>query len=402
MNASIMKGDIMLEHLFTRLDEIFQEMVDIRRDLHMHPELSFQEKRTPQVIAEYQRKLGLKVKTDVGGNGVVATLTGGKPGKTVAIRADFDALPIYEQNDVSYKSKNPGVMHACGHDAHTAIALGLAKVLSEQKDQLEGNVVFIHQHAEEQNPGGAISMIEDGCLDGVDVIFATHMENYFPVGKVIYSNGYILAASDRFEIEVKGVGGHGAFPQDTSDAVLIGSQLVCNLQQIVSRRIDPLKSAVVTVGSINSGEAPNVIADNAVIKGTVRTFDEDVRNKIEKLIEEITAHTCYASGASYKLDYDRGFPATWNHPEPTELLKDAAKNVVDEEDIVSIPPNMGAEDFSYFLKEIPGTYFFTGSANEEKGFIYPYHHPKFDIDEDALLIGSKTLASATIKYLKNN
>jgi amidohydrolase len=391
----------MLEQIFKSLEGVHQEMIDIRRDLHMHPELSFQEERTPQVIAEYQRKLGLDVKTGVGGNGVVATLYGGKPGKTVAIRADFDALPIHEQNDVPYKSKNPGVMHACGHDAHTAIALGLAKVFSEQKDQLKGSIVFLHQHAEEQNPGGAIAMIEDGCLDGVDVIFATHMENYFPVGKIIYNNGYILAASDNFEIEVKGTGGHGAFPQDTSDSVLIGSQLVCNLQQIVSRRIDPLKSAVVTVGSFHSGEAPNVIADNAIIKGTVRTFDEDVRNKIEKLIENITAHTCHASGADFRFEYDRGFPATWNHPEPTELLVEAAKKVVDEQDIVSIPPNMGGEDFSYFLKEVPGTYFFTGSANKEKGFIYPYHHPKFDIDEDALLIGAKTLASAAIMFLKN-
>jgi amidohydrolase len=391
----------MLEQIFTHLDEIHQEMIDIRRDLHMHPELSFQEKRTPEVIAKYQRNLGLEVKTGVGGNGVVATLYGEKPGKTVAIRADFDALPIHEQNDVPYKSKNPGVMHACGHDAHTAIALGLAKVLSEQKHKLKGNVVFIHQHAEEQNPGGAIGMIEDGCLEGVDVIFATHMENYFPVGKVVYRKDYILAASDRFEIEVRGVGGHGAFPQDTSDSVLIGSQLVCNLQQIVSRRIDPLKSAVVTVGSFHSGEAPNVIADKAVIKGTVRTFDEDVRNKIEKLLEEITAHTCQASGADYKLEYDRGFPATWNHPEPTELLLKAAEKVVDKQDIISIPPNMGSEDFSYFLNKIPGTYFFTGSANADKGLTYPYHHPRFDIDEKALLIGAKTLASATIKFLEN-
>jgi amidohydrolase len=390
----------MLKEIFTRIDEIRAEMVDIRRDLHMHPELSFQEKRTPEVIAEYQRRLGLEVKTGVGGNGVVATLYGTEPGRTVAIRADFDALPIHEQNDVPYKSKNPGVMHACGHDAHTAIALGLSKVLSEKKDQLKGNVVFIHQHAEELNPGGAKAMLDDGCLEGVNVIFATHMENYFPVGKIIYSNGYILAASDEFEIEVKGIGGHGAFPQDTSDSVVIGSQLVCNLQQIVSRRIDPLKSAVVSVGSFQSGKAANVIADNAIIKGTVRTFDEDVRQKIERMIEDITSHTCQASGADYEVRYKRGYPATWNHPEPTELLIDAAKEVVDDNDIVSIPPNMGGEDFSYFLQKVPGTYFFTGSANEEKGFIYPYHHPKFDIDEDALVIGAKTLASATLKYLE--
>jgi amidohydrolase len=245
-------------------------------------------------------------------------------------------------------------------------------------------------------------MIEDGCLEGIDVIFATHMENYASVGKILYSNGYILAASDSFEIEVIGEGGHGAFPQDTSDAVVTASQLVCNLQQIVSRRIDPLQSAVLTIGSIHSGEAPNVIADNAVIKGTVRTFDEEIRNKIERVMEDITAHTCQSAGGTYKYTYKRGFPATWNHPEETKLLVEAAKKVVDENDIISIPPNMGGEDFAYFLQKIPGTYFFTGSANKEKGFIYPYHHPKFDIDEKSLLIGAKTLASTTIEYLTKN
>jgi amidohydrolase len=389
----------MINGILNRLEEVYEEMVKIRRDLHMHPELSFQEKRTPEVIAEYQRKLGLEVQTGVGGNGVVATLYGGKPGKTVAIRADFDALPIYEQNRVSYKSKNDGVMHACGHDAHTAIALGLAKVLSEKKENIEGNIVFIHQHAEELHPGGAKAMIEDGCLEGVDAIYAPHMENYFPVGKVIYSNDYILAASDEFEIEVNGVGGHGAFPQDTIDPVVTGTQLVTNLQHIVSRRVDPLKSAVLTIGSFKSGEAHNVIPDKAVLKGTVRTFDEEIRNNIEEMIENITEHTCKAAGGSYKINYNRGYPATCNHPAETKLLVEAAKQVVNEDDIILIPPNMGGEDFSYFLKKVPGSYFFIGSANEEKGLIYPYHHPKFDIDEKALLIGAKTLATTAINFL---
>ncbi|MBM7570498.1 M20 family metallopeptidase [Aquibacillus albus] len=392
----------MINDIFNRLENIYQEMVDIRRDLHKHPELSFQEERTPEVIAQYQRQLGLEVRTGVGGNGVVATLHGGKPGKTVAIRADFDALPIFEKNDVPYKSVNDGVMHACGHDAHTAIALGLAKVLAEKKAEIEGNVVFIHQHAEEMNPGGAIGMFEDGCLEGVDAIFATHMENYCSVGQVFYSEDYILAASDRFEIEVNGVGGHGAFPQDTRDAVVIGSQLVSNLQQIISRRVDPLKSAVLTIGSFKAGEAANVIADQAILKGTVRTFDADVRDQVEEMMETMTAHTCKASGASYKFTYDRGFPATLNHEKETKLLVESAKQVINEEDIIAIPPNMGGEDFSYFLQKVPGTYFFTGSANKDKGIIYPYHHPKFDIDEESLLIGSKILAAATINYLNQN
>jgi amidohydrolase len=391
----------MLQEIFKRLDEIYPEMVEIRRDIHMYPELSFQEVRTPQLIADFHRKLGLEVQTGVGGRGVVAKLFGGKPGKTVALRADFDALPIEEQTDVPYKSKVPGVMHACGHDAHTAIVMGVAKALLEKKNEIEGNIVFIHQHAEERG-GGAKYMVEDGCLEGVDAIFATHMENFFPVGKIIYRNGYILAASDSFEIEVLGLGGHAAFPHHTSDAVLTASQLVCNLQQIVSRRIDPLKSAVVTVGAIHAGEAGNVIADKAVIRGTVRVFDEDIRNMIESLIEEITATTCQAAKANYGFQYHRGYPATWNHPAETELLVQAAGKVVDEKHIVEIPPNMGAEDFAYFLQKIPGSYFFTGSANEEIGAVYPYHHPKFNIDERAMLIGAKTLASAALEYLNQN
>jgi amidohydrolase len=388
----------MLQEIFQRLEEIYPEMVEIRRDLHMYPELSFQEERTPEVIAEFHRELGLEVHTGVGERGVVAKLYGGKPGKTVAFRADFDALPIEEQTNAPYKSRVPGVMHACGHDAHTAIVMGLAKVLVEKKDEIAGNFVFIHQHAEERG-SGAKYMVEDGCLEGVDVIFATHMENYFPVGKVIYRSGYILSASDSFEIDLMGVGGHAAFPHHTSDVVLAASQLVCNLQQIVSRKIDPLQSAVITVGAINAGEAENVIPDKATIRGTVRVFDEKLRDEIEKLIEEITESTSKMARATYRYLYHRGNPATWNHPEETELLVEAAKQVVGEGDVVEIPPNMGAEDFSYYLQRVPGTYFFTGSANEEIGAIYPYHHPKFDIDEKSMLIGAKTMAAAAIRYL---
>jgi len=390
----------MIETVFKRLEEVHSEMIDIRRDLHMHPELSFQEVRTPQVIAEYLRNLGLEVKTGVGERGVVGTLKGGKPGKTVALRADFDALPIEEENDVPYKSQVPGVMHACGHDAHTAIVLGIAKVLSEIKDEIEGNVVFIHQHAEE-GLGGARYMVEDNCLDGVNAIFATHMENYANVGEVHYTHGYILGAADHFVIDIQGKGGHAAFPHDTKDALHIGSQLVCNLQQIISRRVDPLKSAVVTIGSFHAGETDNVIPDTAQIRGTVRVFDEEVRQDIKKMIDEISASTVQMARADYHLDYEDGYPSTWNHKKETDILIEAGKKAVGEENVVKYEPNMGAEDFSYYVREIPGTYFFTGSANKEKGFIYPYHHPKFDIDEDSLLVGSKTLAAAALDYLKS-
>lgn len=389
----------MKKKLFRELEGLFDEMVSLRRDFHMYPELSFQEERTARVIADYQRKLGLEVQTGVGGNGVVATLRGGKPGKTVAIRADFDALPIEEENDVAYKSTHAGVMHACGHDAHTAIALGMAKAFTGVKDELQGNIVFIHQHAEEQDPGGAKTMIEAGALAGVDAIFATHMENYIPVDHIWHSNEYILASCDDFKIEIKGYGGHAAFPHDTTDIIAIGSQLVSSLQQIISRKVDPMKSAVLTIGSFQAGKAANVISETATLEGTVRTFDENVRQDIYQWVQKITEHTCKAFGADYHIDYQFGYPATKNDEEVNQLMVHAAKDVVAETNIIEIEPNMGSEDFSYFLQKVPGTYFFTGSANEDKGFIYPYHHPKFDIDEKALLNGAKVMTAAALDYL---
>lgn len=388
----------MKQQVFDRLEKGFSEMVALRRDFHMHPELSFQEVETAKKIAEYQRNIGLEVRTNVGGNGVVATLRGKKDGPTVAVRADFDALPIQEENDVPYKSQNPGVMHACGHDAHTAIALGLAKALSQMKDQLRGNVVFIHQHAEEVDPGGAKSMIEDGALDGVDVIFATHMENYLPVDHILYSEEYILGAADDFTIDILGTGGHGAFPQDTVDVISTGAQLITSLNQITSRKIDPLQSVVLTIGAFQAGEVENVIPEKATLKGTVRSFDEKVRQQVYQWICQITEYTCKAFGADHKIDYKFGYPATKNDSEITRLLVNAAKDVLPGHHIQKMEPNMGAEDFSYFLQKIPGTYFFTGSANKEKGFTYPYHHPRFDIDEKAILNGAKIIASAIIDY----
>lgn len=388
----------MKQQVFDRLEKGFSEMVALRRDFHMHPELSFQEVETAKKIAEYQRNIGLEVRTNVGGNGVVATLRGKKDGPTVAVRADFDALPIQEENDVPYKSQNPGVMHACGHDAHTAIALGLAKALSQMKDQLRGNVVFIHQHAEEVDPGGAKSMIEDGALDGVDVIFATHMENYLPVDHILYSEEYILGAADDFTIDILGTGGHGAFPQDTVDVISTGAQLITSLNQITSRKIDPLQSVVLTIGAFQAGEVENVIPEKATLKGTVRSFDKKVRQQVYQWICQITEYTCKAFGADHKIDYKFGYPATKNDSEITRLLVNAAKDVLPGHHIQKMEPNMGAEDFSYFLQKIPGTYFFTGSANKEKGFTYPYHHPRFDIDEKAILNGAKIIASAIIDY----
>ncbi|MEK4027220.1 M20 family metallopeptidase [Pseudobacillus sp. FSL P4-0506] len=389
-----------MEKLYQLLDEVFDEMIAIRRYLHEYPELSFQEVETPKYIAEYHKKLGTEVRTGVGGRGVVATLRGSKPGKTVALRADFDALPIQEETDVPYKSKVDGVMHACGHDSHTATLLGLAKALSEMKDGIAGNVVFIHQHAEEVLPGGAIAMIEDGCLERVDVIFGQHIWSNAPVGTVEYRPGPIMAAADFFKIKIQGKGGHGAQPHQTKDSVVIGSQLVGNLQQIVSRRVDPLDTAVLSIGSFVAKNAPNVIADTAVLSGTVRTFRESTRESIAQEIERIIVGTCVAGDVEYTYAYEKGYPAADNPKEEIEFVMDIARTVPGVTAVNECEPQMGGEDFAYYLQHVKGAFFFTGAQNPELGASYPHHHPKFNIDERGMLVAAKVLGAATLAYLK--
>lgn len=392
----------MFHSIETRLEELFPEMVELRRYFHQYPELSFEEEKTPAKIAEYLTDLGIEVRTDVGGRGVVGTIRGGKPGKTVAIRADFDALPLLDEKDVAYKSKIPGVMHACGHDAHTATLLIIAKALSEQKENLAGNIVLIHQFAEEVAPGGAKAMIEDGCLDGVDAIFGNHLWSSNPVGEIGYRSGPVMAAADKFTITINGKGGHGAAPHETVDSIIVGTTVINQLQQIVSRRVDPLQPAVVTVGSFNAGNAFNVIADSATIVGTVRTFDENVQNFIIENMEKMVKTVCEGAGATYNLCYAKGYPAVINHQSETELLAECAKSIVGEDKLKEITPSMGGEDFAYYLQKVPGTFFFTGAGNPEKGAAYPHHHPKFDIDEDSMLIAAKVLASSAVTYLEKN
>lgn len=390
---------MMLTKLFSRFQEIYPELVELRRDLHMYPELSFQEVNTPKKIATFLTEMGLEVRTGVGGNGVVGILRGGKPGKTVALRADFDALPIQDEKDVPYKSRIPGVMHACGHDIHTAALLGVVKVLSEARENIEGNVVFIHQFAEEVLPGGAKQMIEDGCLDGVDVIYGAHVSSDHPVGTIGVKEGYIMAAADSFEIEISGKGGHGAYPHKSVDSLVVGCQLVLNLQQIVSRRVDPLKSAVVTVGTIQGGQAFNVIPQSIKITGTVRTFDAEVRDLIEESIGQLTKSTCEGSGATATYAYHRGYPALWNHPEETKRVEDLAIRISGEENVRHLDPRMGGEDFAYYLQKVPGTFFFAGGGNPEIGATYPHHHPNFDVDERSMQSIGKLFIAAALNYL---
>lgn len=386
---------VLKEKLFEKLTNSFEDMVVIRRYLHMNPELSFQEEKTAKYIFDFYAELGIDVTAGVGGNGVVARIKGGQPGKTVALRADFDALPIQDEKDVPYKSTVPGVMHACGHDGHTATLLQLAKALHEMQEELAGEYVFIHQHAEEMAPGGAKSMIEAGCLDDVDVIFGTHLWSLTPSGNIEYYAGPIMAAADKFEIFIQGSGGHGAAPHQTKDAIVIGSQLVTNLQQLVARRVNPISSAVLSIGSFVAENAFNVIADSAQLKGTVRTFDPEVRDLMEREIRRVIEGTAIANDCTIELQYDRGYPAVVNHPDETAFLKEVAEKVVGMEKAVEAIPQMGGEDFAYYLEKVPGTFFFTGAQPAEP---YPHHHPKFDIDESALLVAAKTLGAAALDY----
>lgn len=388
-----------MKSLFSQLDNLYDSMVEWRRYLHMHPELSFEEVETPKFIANKLAKFGVEVRTGVGGRGVVGTIRGAHPGKTVALRADFDALPIQDEKEVEYKSTVPGVMHACGHDGHTATLLAVAKVLSENREQLRGNVVLIHQFAEELAPGGAKPMIADGCLDGVDAIFGTHLWSGIPYGKIGYREGFSMAASDRFEIEIFGKGGHGAAPHETIDSIVIASQLVTKLQQIVARRVNPLKAAVVTVGSFHAGNAFNVIADRAKLTGTVRTFDSEVRDLIEGEIQRVVEGEATASGATYEFTYERGYDALYNHPAETQFAVQAIGNALGDDLLVTGDPSMGGEDFAYYLQKVPGTFFFTGAGNADLGADYPHHHPKFDIDERAMLLASKALTAIAVQYL---
>ena len=277
----------MKQNLLEKIDNHFDEMVAIRRHLHMHPELSFHEQETANYIIQFYEKLGVPVEPNVSGFGLIARIKGNKPGKTIALRADFDALPIQDEKDVPYKSKVPGVMHACGHDGHTATLLILGKLLWEMRDELAGEYVLIHQHAEEADPGGAIGMVQAGALNGVDAIFGTHLSSNHPTGMIGYRVGPMMAAVDSFEMKIQGKGGHGAHPHQTKDAIVIGSQLVMNLQQLVARRVAPTESAVLTVGSFVASNADNIIADTAYLNGTIRTFDKGIRETMEREFKRI-------------------------------------------------------------------------------------------------------------------
>lgn len=388
----------MMDILFQQLNDQYDQMVAWRRHMHQYPELSFQETQTAEFIAGQLESLGIEVKRGVGGGGILAYVRGELPGPSIAFRADFDALPIREANDVPYQSKVDGVMHACGHDGHTATLLGVAKVLHEHRKQLKGSITFIFQHAEEKPPGGAKFMIEDGVLDGVDYVFGAHLASDLPLGKIGVREGAIMAAVDAFTIHIQGKGGHGAKPQRTVDALVVGTQVVNALQQIVSRRVDPLQSAVVTIGVFQAGQAFNVIADTAKIEGTVRTFDPELRKQIEADIRGIVKGTCEAGGATYEIDYLNGYPALVNPKSETEQVRGIIANQLGSDVFAELEVSMGAEDFAYYLQHRPGVFFKIGSQSSEDTS-FAHHHPRFDIDEQSLLVSGKVFLSIAAHYL---
>ncbi|MEN3011680.1 amidohydrolase [Dictyoglomus thermophilum] len=383
------------------IKEIMPEVINIRRDLHMYPELGFQEYRTSEVISNYLEKLGLEVRRNIAKTGVLGILRGKEEGKTILLRADIDALPLEELNNVPYKSKNKGIMHACGHDGHTAILLGTAKILAKYKEQLKGTVKFAFQPAEELPPGGAEPMIKEGILENpyVDKVYALHLANHIPIGKIGIRKGLFCAQADAFTIKVKGKGGHGSAPDKCIDPLIISTYIVQALQEIPAREIDPYTPFVLSVCKIQSGNAFNIIPEEAEIQGTVRSFDKNLAESVAKRIEKISQNIAEAFRGKVELEYQFGYPPGKNNEEEAEFVKKIAEEIVGKDNVIEEKPSMGGEDFSYFLEERPGAMFWLGSGNEEKGLNHPHHSPYFDFDENAMAIGIEMFVRIVLENL---
>ena len=378
------------------IKNIKDEIYAIRRHFHRYPELSFKEFNTAETISEHLDKLGIAHKKGVGKTGIVGEINFG-PGPTIALRADMDALPIQEENNLDYKSLNDGVMHACGHDGHMAILLGAANALSKNSKLKKGTVRFIFQPAEE-GLGGAKYMIEDGCLDKVDEIYGLHLWNYQLYGEVGIKDGPVMASADLFDIEVSGKGGHGATPQGTIDAIVVASNLVTMLQTIVSRNTNPLESTVLSIGKIKGGHNFNIISDKVHMSGTTRAYTEENRKMIKQRMKEVIEGVSKSFGADIKLNYKDGYPPTVNHSSQVEKVLEAASSVV-ASGAKNPYLSMGGEDFSYYLQNKPGCFFFVGSApNENEILSTPHHCSHFNIDERALLVG----ASVYLNLIENS
>ncbi|MBO0468065.1 amidohydrolase [Enterococcus plantarum] len=375
------------------------DMIKWRRHLHRHPELSFHEVETAKYIQKVLADFPNLEVTSLTENSVIATLKGSKPGKTIALRADIDALPIMEEADVDFPSENPGVMHACGHDTHTAMLLGAIKVLSGMQDKIAGTVKFIFQPAEEEPPGGAKLLVEAGVMDDVDMVFGLHIAPNIPVGMVGTRKGAASAASDVFTLKIQGKGSHGSTPDLSVDPIMIGVEIINNLNNIVSRNISPFDNAVISIGEFNAGKTANVIPDTAQIQGTVRTNNKEVRQFIKTRIEGIIEGICKMYGASYDLDYLLGYSEVNNDSDATDIVLAAAEKVVGKERIFEAPKMMGGEDFSAYTDVKPGSFFILGGGTAAEGCGYMNHHPKFKIMEECFPVGSGMHAQLILDIL---
>lgn len=391
------------EELWKQAHALKPWLVEVRRDFHRHPELGMEEYRTRDQIVHYMQEMGIPYKTGIANTGVVGLIEGEKSGKTVALRADLDALPIAEENDVDYKSTVPGKMHACGHDAHMTILLGAARLLNERKEYLPGNVKLLFQPAEE-TVGGAKQMIQAGVLENprVDAVFGLHVAPEIPVGEIGLKYGQMNAASDTIYLTVKGNNGHGAYPHTGKDAIVIAAQVITTLQTIVSRNVDPRQSAVVSIGVIQGGTQGNIIADEVKMTGTVRTFESKVRERVLQRVEEVLTYTTRSMGGDYTFKLgDDGYIALINDNEMVDLVRNSGETLLGRERVTQIDfPSMGVEDFSYFAAAVPSAFFRLGCRNEAKGIVHSSHTGRFDIDEDCLPIGAALQVQNAVHSLK--
>ena len=394
MNESIKK------EVFSTIDSINDRVIKIRRDLHAHPELSGQEEHTKYLVKGILEMQGYTIREFDDHFGLIADLIIDDQAALVAIRADMDALPITEQTEEPYRSRVEGVMHACGHDSHTAIALGSAIAMSENRDHLPGNVRFIFQPSEESKEGGSLQMIEGGALEGVSAIFGLHAYPYLSTGQIGYKYGVMMASADIFTIEIFGKSAHGARPHEGVDAILVSSMAVNSVNHIVSRRIDPLHPAVITMGTIEGGRAGNIICDHVIIKGTVRTINEAIRKDIPKMMEEAIKGVCKSMGATYNFGYVFGQPELINDDAMVDILKGEAEKIIGAENCIDlVDPVMGGEDFSEYLQIVPGTFFRLGTCDPDKNTCVPQHNSRFNVDDDALQYGMKILSATALEYL---
>ena len=387
-----------LEKLIKELEKDKEKMIKIRRYLHENPEISFKETKTAEYISKYYENKGVEVKTHVGGNGIVVIIDSGKPGKTMGLRADFDALPIKEETGLAFSSKNIGVMHACGHDAHTAYLMVLADILIKYKKELKGKIYIIHQHAEEMTPGGAIGMIKSGNLDEVDNFFGIHVMTDMPLGKVYYHSGETQQGRSKFNVKLIGKGGHGSMPHTANDAIVAVANLIMALQTIVSRRLSPFENGVVTVGSFDGAGTFNIIKDKIEITGDVRAMSENTMKKIEEQINIISQGIAKTYSMDIEYNFLIDYPILNNDKKMTQLVVNAVKKVgLEAEDC---GPQSPSEDFAHYAKIKPSCFFYVGAKKDNNN--YPHHNSKFDINEESLLVASKAMLAVVFEYLEIN